>query len=89
MDSRSTIPIIAITIVGNSARKPQKMNACISPGTSFWNSLRWPSTTTASCRSRSGTASARSMPDGLPIRTSRYEQQRAAREQAAAHGERG
>ena len=29
---RSTIPIIAITIVGPSARKPQNTNACINPG---------------------------------------------------------
>ena len=71
VESRSTIPIIAITIVGNSTRKPQKMNACISPGTRRWNSLRWPSTTTASWRRRAGTSPARSIPDGLPMRTSR------------------
>ena len=29
---RSTAPIIAITIVGKSTKKPQKMNACIRPG---------------------------------------------------------
>ena len=32
--SRSTAPIIAITIVGKSTTKPQKMKACTSPGTS-------------------------------------------------------
>ena len=59
----STIPIIAITIVGSSTMKPQKIAACISPGTSRWNSLLWPSTTTASFRTRCGTSSKRA--DGL------------------------
>jgi hypothetical protein len=58
-------------IAGNSTMKAQKMNACIRPGISRCSSLRWPTTTTASVRRRSGTASVRSMPGGRPIRTSR------------------
>ena len=38
--SLSTTAIIAITMVGSSTMKPQKMNACISPGTSRCSSLR-------------------------------------------------
>ena len=38
--SRSTAEIIAITIVGKRTRKPQKIAACIAPGSSRWNSLR-------------------------------------------------
>ena len=48
--SRSTAPIIAITIVGNRTRKPQKIAAWIRPGTRRWSSLRWPSTISASLR---------------------------------------
>ena len=50
--SRSTAPIIAITIVGKRTRKPQKIAACIRPGPRRWKSLRWPSTITASLRAR-------------------------------------
>ncbi len=39
-------------MVGNSTRKPQKMKACISPGTSRCSSLRWPSAITTSFRTR-------------------------------------
>ena len=46
--SLSTAPIIAITIVGNRTRKPQKIAACIRPGPRRWSSLRCPSTITAS-----------------------------------------
>ena len=49
---RSTIAIIASTIVGNSTRNPQKMKACITPGSAFWKSFRWPSTCTSSRRAR-------------------------------------
>ncbi len=65
--SRSTAPIIAITIVGNRTRKPQKMAAWIRPGTSRCSSLRWPRTISASLRTRFGTSSKRSA--GLPILT--------------------
>src|SRR5689334_100871 len=65
-----TNPIIAITIVGNSTTKPQKMNACMRPGPSRWNSLRWPATITTSFRTRFGTSSNRGT--GLPSRISRY-----------------
>ena len=65
--SRSTAPIIAITIVGNRTRKPQKMAAWIRPGTSRCSSLRWASTISASLRTRVGTSSKRSA--GLPILT--------------------
>ena len=48
----STTPIMAITIVGPSTRKPQKMNAWMSPGPNRCRSLRWPSTMVASCSAR-------------------------------------
>ena len=67
VDSLSTAPIIAITIVGKRTRKPQKIAAWIRPGTSRWSSLRWPSTITASFSSRLGTSSNRST--GLPSLT--------------------
>ena len=63
------MPIIAMTIVGSSTMKPQKMAACMSPGRSRWNSFFCPSTTTASLRTRCGTSSKRAT--GLPMRTSR------------------
>ena len=66
---RSTAEISAITIVGKRTRKPQKIAACIAPGSSRWNSLRWPSTITASLRTRRGTSSYRST--GFPARTRR------------------
>ena len=66
---RSTAEIIAITIVGNRTRKPQKIAACIAPGNMRWNSLRWPSTITASFLTRCGTSSYRST--GFPARTRR------------------
>ena len=47
-----TTPIIATTIVGPSTRKPQKMKAWISPGTSRCSSLRCPSTIVDSLRTR-------------------------------------
>ena len=62
--SWSTAAIIAITIVGKRTRKPQKMNACISPGTRRCSSFRWPSTSAASFRTRRGTSPERST--GLP-----------------------
>ena len=65
--SRSTAPIIAITIVGKRTRKPQKIAAWISPGTSRCSSLRCPSTIDASLRTRLGTSSKRSA--GLPSLT--------------------
>ena len=67
VDSRSTVPIIAITIVGKRTRKPQKIAAWISPGTSRWSSFFWPSTITASFSTRLGTSPKRST--GLPSRT--------------------
>ena len=50
----STAAIIAITIVGKRTRKPQKMNACISPGTRRCRSFRWPSTISTSFCTRRG-----------------------------------
>src|SRR5215210_2319920 len=63
---RLTAPIIAIRIVGNRTRKPQKIAAWIRPGTSRWRSFFWPSTITASFLTRVGTLSKRST--GLPSR---------------------
>ena len=90
----STIPIIAITIVGRSTRKPQKMNACISPGPRRWSSLRWPSTIVASlldppraCRRRADAGCA-----CLASRTSRRgaaDEQRAADRQSDGQRDRG
>ena len=48
----ATAPISAITIVGKRTRKPQKMSAWMRPGPRRWNSFFWPSTTTASLRTR-------------------------------------
>ena len=36
----STIAIVASTIEGSRTMNPQKIVACISPGTAFWKSLR-------------------------------------------------
>ena len=66
--SRSTAPMIAITMVGKRTRKPQKIAAWISPGTSRWSSFRCPSTITASFSTRFGTSPKRST--GLPSLTS-------------------
>ena len=85
--SASTMAIMASGIAGKSTMKAQKMKACIRPGTSRWSSLRWPRTTTASSRRRSGTSSRRSIPDACPIRTSRAEEQDAAGEEEAGDGE--
>ena len=65
--SRSTAPIIAIRIVGKRTRKPQKIAAWTSPGTSRCRSLRCPRTISASLRIRFGTWSKRST--GLPSLT--------------------
>ena len=40
-ESLSTIATAASAIVGSSTMKPQKMNACIRPGPSFWSSFFW------------------------------------------------
>ena len=82
----STTAIIAITIVGKSTRKPQKMKACISPGTSRWSSLRWPSAITTSLRTRAGSSPDRSL--GRPILTSRTSTTRPPGEQPAADRQR-
>ena len=47
---------------------PQKMTACISPGTAFWKSLRWPSTCTSSRVARARVSPSR--PVGRARRTS-------------------
>src|SRR4029078_12230213 len=39
-------------IAENNTRKPQKMQACITPGSAFWKSLRCPNTWTSSRRAR-------------------------------------
>jgi len=62
-------PIIAITIVGSSTQKPQKMNAWTSPGPSRASSLRWPSTIVASLRARRPMSPRRS--SGAAARTRR------------------
>src|SRR5215207_4641812 len=67
VDSRSTAPIIAITIVGKRTRKPQKIAAWIRPGTSRWSSFLWPSTITASFSTRFGRSPKRST--GVPSLT--------------------
>ena len=56
---------------GSSTTKPQKMNACMSPGTSRWNSLRWPEHDHRLVLARAA-ARRRSAATGLPSRTSRY-----------------
>ncbi len=84
--SRSTAPIIAITIVGKRTTKPQKIAACISPGPSRWNSLRWPSTISASLRARRGQVVG--AVDRLAEPHEVDQQLRAAREEDAADGER-
>ncbi len=58
------------------------MKACISPGTSRWSSLRWPSAITTSLRTRAGSSPDRSL--GRPIRTSRTSTTRPPGEQPAA-----
>ena len=63
-----TTPIIAITIVGPSTRKPQKMKAWIRPGTSRCSSLRCPSTIVASLRTRRARSPVRLT--GAALRTS-------------------
>ncbi len=78
----ATAPISAITIVGKSTRKPQKMNAWIRPGPRRWNSFFWPSTTTASLRTRCGTSS--NALHRLAEPDEAGEQERAAAEQRAA-----
>ncbi len=83
---RSTAEIIAITIVGKSTRKPQKIAACIAPGSSRWNSLRWPSTITASLRTRPGHVVVAC--DRLRRADETDEQQRAPREERPRDGER-
>lgn len=59
----------ASTIVVRRTRKPQKMNACIRPGSRRWRSFRCPRTTTASRRTRRGTSANRGA--GRPILASR------------------
>ncbi len=61
--------------------KPQKMNACISPGTSRWSSLRWPSAITASLRSR-GRHARRERSTGCASAHEPHEQERAAARRA-------
>ena len=56
-------------IVGKRTMKPQKMKACISPGTTRCSSFFWPSAITASWRTRAGTSSKRGA--GWPSRTIR------------------
>ena len=73
---------MAITMVGKRTRKPQKMNACISPGTSRWSSLRWPSVITTSLRTRAGSSPERSL--GPPHLDEPHEHEGAPREQPSA-----
>ena len=58
-----------MTIVGKRTRKPQKMNACMSPGTSRCSSFRWPSTISTSFSTWRGTSAGRSF--GFAARTTR------------------
>ena len=83
--SRSIAPMPAIRIVGKRTRKPQKISACITPGTRRWNSLRWPSTIVASFSTRP-----RHVVGAVerPRRADEpHEEERAAREQPAGDGE--
>jgi hypothetical protein len=69
----STMAMIAMRIVGSRTMKPQKMNACISPGPSRWSSLRWPSTIVASFLTRRRALNVRSVgcaPRTRPVRNS-------------------
>ena len=50
----------AMTIVGSRTRKPQKMKACIRPGTSRRSSFRCPSTISSSARAWRGGSCRRS-----------------------------
>jgi hypothetical protein len=70
VQSASTAPRSAITIVGKSTTKPQKMKAWTRPGPRRWRSFRWPRTSVASCRNRRPTSPERSTP--WPRRTIRY-----------------
>ena len=81
-------PISAIRIVGSSTRKPQKMNACISPGPKRWSSLRCPSTIVASLRARRPTSPVRST-GWRAARTRPTSSAHAPGEQRAADGDRG
>jgi hypothetical protein len=56
-------------IVGKRTTKPQKMNACMRPGTRRWRSFRCPTTMVASFPTRAGRSDRRAA--GLPDRTSR------------------
>jgi hypothetical protein len=51
-------------IVGKRTRKPQKMNACMSPGPMRWRSFFWPRTIVASLRARAGRSETRDV--GFP-----------------------
>ena len=72
---------------GRGRRSPRRSPRASGPGPSRWNSLRWPSTISASLRTRRGTSSKRV--DRLAEPHEVDQQLRAAREQAAADGERG
>ena len=82
---RSIAPIPAIRIVGKRTRKPQKISACITPGTKRWNSLRCPRTIVASFLTRRGDVV------GALERARRTDEPQqeecAAREQPAGNGE--
>ena len=86
--SRSTAPIIAIRIVGNRTRKPQKIERVHQPRARAAGAA---CAGRARSRPRCGRAAARrrERSTGLPARTSRDEQARAAGEERAADGERG
>ena len=81
-----TTPIMAITIVGPSTRKPQKMKAWIRPGPMRCSSLRWPSTIVASCSARRERSPVRLT--GRTRLQQRHQEAHADGEQASAHRQR-
>ena len=75
--------IIAIMIVGKRTRKPQKMKACISPGTSRCSSFCWPRTI-IDLVAGALRKSTRAVRRASPLRTSRTGTRRAGRKNPPA-----
>ena len=74
---------------GSRTRKPQKMNACISPGTSRCSSLRWPSTSIASLRTRAPAGRRGARPAARRGRAGRGSSARRANRPPPTHEQRG
>jgi hypothetical protein len=71
-----------VKIVGKRTRNPQKISACITPGTSRWSSFRCPSTMVASFRTRARRSELRDT--GFPIETRRVRNSARRAKSAAA-----